>query len=32
VGFAQAAQDSSLETLMETAESSSNPFYKFNVC
>jgi phospholipid/cholesterol/gamma-HCH transport system ATP-binding protein len=32
VGFAQAAQDSSLETLMETAASSSNPFYKFKVC
>ena len=32
VGFAQATQDSSLETLLETAESSSNPFYKFKVC
>ena len=27
VGFAQATQDSSLETLLETAESSSKPFY-----
>jgi phospholipid/cholesterol/gamma-HCH transport system ATP-binding protein len=27
VGFAQATKDSSLETLLETAESSSNPFY-----
>jgi phospholipid/cholesterol/gamma-HCH transport system ATP-binding protein len=32
VGFAQATQDSSLETLLETAESSTNPFYKFKVC
>ena len=32
VGFAQATKDSSLETLLETAESSSNPFYKFKVC
>lgn len=32
VGFAQATQDSSLEMLLETAESSSNPFYKFKVC
>jgi phospholipid/cholesterol/gamma-HCH transport system ATP-binding protein len=32
VGFAQATQNSSLETLLETAESSSNPFYKFKVC
>ncbi|MBI5591808.1 MAG: ATP-binding cassette domain-containing protein [Deltaproteobacteria bacterium] len=32
VGFAQATQDSSLETLLETAESSSIPFYKFKVC
>jgi len=32
VGFAQATQDSSLETLLETADSSSNPFYKFKVC
>jgi phospholipid/cholesterol/gamma-HCH transport system ATP-binding protein len=32
VGFAQATQDSSMETLLETAESSSNPFYKFKVC
>ena len=31
VGFAQATQDSSLETLLENAESSSNPFYKFKV-
>jgi len=32
VGFAQATQDSSLETLLETAESSSNLFYNFKVC
>jgi phospholipid/cholesterol/gamma-HCH transport system ATP-binding protein len=32
VGFAQATQDSSLETLLEIAESSSIPFYKFKVC
>jgi phospholipid/cholesterol/gamma-HCH transport system ATP-binding protein len=32
VGFAQATQDSSLETLLETADSSSNPFFKFKVC
>jgi len=32
VGFAQATQDSSLQTLLENAESSSNAFYKFKVC
>jgi phospholipid/cholesterol/gamma-HCH transport system ATP-binding protein len=32
VGFAQATRDSSLESLLETAESSSNPFYQFKVC
>lgn len=32
VGFAQADQDSSLETLLKTAESSSNLFYNFKVC
>jgi phospholipid/cholesterol/gamma-HCH transport system ATP-binding protein len=32
VGFAQATPESSLETLLETAESSSNPFYQFKVC
>jgi len=32
VGFAQATPDSSLETLLEIAESSLNPFYKFKVC
>ena len=32
VGFAQATRASSLETLLETAESSSNLFYQFKVC
>ncbi|MCX5881631.1 MAG: ATP-binding cassette domain-containing protein [Deltaproteobacteria bacterium] len=32
VGFAQATQNSSLESLLETAEFSSNLFYKFKVC
>jgi len=32
VGFAEATRDSSLEVLLEIAESGSTPFYKFKVC
>lgn len=32
VGFAQATQGSSLEKLLEAAESGSTPFYQFKIC